>query len=177
MRFRFRNAEFVIRNYKNKSLLLSVKLTATGFLFLNFGIICSFKQIINRHIKIIGKCYKRFIICLMFPVFISAYAVLVHSQIHCKLKLRYFSFLTQFTKSFHKQVPLNKPKSTVNLFFIFQYIGYIAIKCGAYTVKNKSVIPFYLVFIIIVYHLILYVSAFCKLITADIKLFQSFIKS
>ena len=70
-----------------------------GFLSVYFRFVRSSKKIIYGYVKIIRKHYKRLIIRLALAVFIAAYAVLIHIQVHRKLQLRYSPLFPQFQKT------------------------------------------------------------------------------
>lgn len=65
-------------------------------LFTESGIICSFEQIIDGHIKIVGEFNQSVIVSFSYAVLITADTVLIHIQVNCQLKLGYTLCLAKF---------------------------------------------------------------------------------
>ena len=73
-----------------------VSLNTAFYLFIHFRVVRPLEQVVYRNAEIIRELYECVVVRLSGFVLVALYAVLVHSEIHRELELRYLSFYPEF---------------------------------------------------------------------------------
>ena len=86
----------ITKGYAHAILPKTVCIAEHSLLFIHFRVVRPLEQVVYRNAEIIRELYECVVVRLSGFVLVARYAVLVHSEIHRELELRYLSFYPEF---------------------------------------------------------------------------------